>query len=102
MLDLEAVDRLLSHCRSVVDSSRAARVERYEQRLVFGPRNVMARLSGGAGALEGARCLVALTKHHHDHPSHEALAAGFDAQVDEPLDPESFEKALAELLRRAA
>src|SRR5947208_1317223 len=155
MLDLDAVDRLLAHCHLVVDASRAARVERYEQRLVFGPRGVTPRLAGGAGTLGGARVLlvtddydardlmrlllvwfgatvmttsldrargmatmfhpelvlvdlsfdrqaaftlarrlhggprlVALTKHHHDHPPHEALEAGFDGQVDEPLNPE--------------
>ena len=43
--------------------------------------------------------LVALTKHGHDHTEHEAIAAGFDTQVAEPVDPEVFERALVALLR---
>ena len=43
--------------------------------------------------------LVALTKHGHDHLEQDALKAGFDTQVNEPLDPEAFELALVALLR---
>jgi CheY-like chemotaxis protein len=43
--------------------------------------------------------LVALTKHGHDHAEQEALDAGFDTQVAEPVDPEVFERSLVALLR---
>jgi CheY-like chemotaxis protein len=41
--------------------------------------------------------LVAFTKHAHDHRQSDALRAGFDAQIDGPLDPERFEQALVAL-----
>lgn len=43
--------------------------------------------------------LVALTSHGHDHAEREALEGGFDAQIAEPVDPERFERTLANLLR---
>jgi CheY-like chemotaxis protein len=43
--------------------------------------------------------LVALTKHGHDHAEQDALDAGFDSQVAEPVDPEMFERSLVALLR---
>ena len=43
--------------------------------------------------------LVALTKHGHDHAERDALEAGFDTQIAEPVDPEGFERALLDLVR---
>ena len=45
--------------------------------------------------------LVALTKHAYDHRESEALGAGFNGQIAEPLEPELFEQALAALLPAA-
>lgn len=46
--------------------------------------------------------LVALTKHQHDHPESDALQAGFDLQIAEPIDPSALEQILSRLLRSAA
>ena len=46
--------------------------------------------------------IVAVTKHGYDHPEHEARRAGFDLQMSVPLDPDSFERALAGILRKRA
>ena len=59
-----------------------------------------------AAAIRGDRAgdggrprLVALTRHGHDHAECEALEGGFDAQIADPVDPEHFERTLANLLR---
>jgi CheY-like chemotaxis protein len=46
--------------------------------------------------------LVALTVHHHDHPEHEALRAGFEVQLPKPIEVEALEGTLARVLRRTA
>jgi CheY-like chemotaxis protein len=63
---------------------------------VFGLVGGMRKARNGNG---GRPRLVALTKHGHDHAEQEALDAGFDSQVAEPVDPEVFERSLVALLR---
>ena len=63
---------------------------------VFALADHMRRARGPNG---GRPRLVALTKHGHDHAEQEALDAGFDTQVAEPVNPEVFERSLVALLR---
>jgi len=54
------------------------------------------RSSGGANQMR----LVALTGYGQPEDVRRALAAGFDAHVVKPVDPDALTKALAELLRK--
>ena len=70
--------------------------------LPFAREQVFALVGGIRKRRDGDRGrprLVALTKHGHDHAEQDALEAGFDTQVAEPVDPEVFERSLVALLR---
>jgi CheY-like chemotaxis protein len=71
----------------------------FERQIVFATASHVRALSRADGH---GPVLVALTKHHHDHPVQEALAAGFHAQINEPIEPNGLESSLVGLLRRAA
>ena len=71
----------------------------FERDGAFALAGRLCRLPRSAGG--GAR-LVALTGHNHDHRPSEAIEAGFDAQMDEPLDALVFEDALVGLMRKEA
>jgi CheY-like chemotaxis protein len=45
--------------------------------------------------------LLALTKHHHDHPDGDALHAGFDAQIADPIEADALERSLLRLARHS-
>ena len=63
---------------------------------VFAMATVLREQQGRNG---GKPRLVALTRHSHDHSERDALAAGFDAQIAEPVEPEDFERTLLALSR---